>query len=101
MSKKTLTLPDESFNPPPAIMELEQAAEVYAEKRDNRMDWGRQEVIAKGDLLRLMIKHGLKEYTSQDESITINFDVEETIKVKVAKKKPAVAPEPETEGEPV
>lgn len=103
MSKKTLTLPDESFNKPDAIPELEDAAERYAEYRDARMASGTQERGAKLELLGLMSKHKLETYTSADGDLTIIFDVNEAVKVRQNRKKtepiPPVTPEPENEGE--
>lgn len=71
----------EGFDPPPAIMEIQEAATCYAQYRDERIEVGRQEKNLKTQLTALMEQHGLTEY--KRGGITITFEVEKKLKVRV------------------
>ena len=71
----------DGFERPAAIPEIEAAAELYADKRDTRMELLREEVILKNNLLGLMHAHGRLEYAFGDT--TIEIDTKEKIKVRV------------------
>jgi hypothetical protein len=65
------------------IKEIDQAAEVYVELRDQRMATLHEEIEAKATLMDLMNKHSLKAYGY--ENISVIIEAEEKIKVKRAK----------------
>lgn len=63
------------------IASVHKAAIDYAEKRDNRMAWGEQEVEAKKKLIELMHKHDIKTYVVDE--VEIELKTEEKLKVRV------------------
>jgi len=78
---KTLTLPDESFQGPPAIAEIEDLAEEYAAKRDERMEALTEEKKLKTRLVGMMEFHNLTEYNR--DGILITFEIDKKLKVKI------------------
>lgn len=67
-----------------AIKPLEEAAEAYADIRDQRMELGRSETELKSKLLTLMKKHGKSTYHRNGITIDIVSEAE-TVKVRVKK----------------
>lgn len=74
---------------PPRIQELDEAAELYKEGRDERMAASETEVRLKKELIELMHKHDLKQYdipgSDPPEEIVLTI-VEEGVKVRKKKK---------------
>jgi hypothetical protein len=68
----------------PKIDVLHGIAEEYAEKRDERMRIGKQEVELKGKILDLMKAHKRTHYHYQDIDVTIITE-KEKVRVKIAK----------------
>lgn len=69
------------------IEEIEKAAELYVEARDERMELTKIERTRKADLMKAMLDHGQKEYHFEDTEGTRRVveivSKEETVKVKV------------------
>lgn len=64
------------------IAAIDEAAEDYAAKRDERMELTTLEVDAKEKLLGLMKKHGVEIYRLDDERVAMIEHEVETVKVK-------------------
>ena len=79
-----------------AIKPLEDAAEAYAEIRDERIDLNKQEVALKTRLLKLMHDHGKTVYHRGGVTIQIVAE-EETVKVRIRKADEAGAAESASE----
>jgi len=88
--------PTQEFLPgaePPKIAELDEAARVYVDIRNDRMQLTEQEIEARGVLLGLMIYHKLKLYrvaAGREPLVVTIFDGEP--KVKVRKEAPPAGP---------
>ena len=68
------------------IKELNEAAEAYADVRDERQALTRKEVESKGTLLDLMHKKKMSDYVSPGGTIEIHVIVEkEKVRVKIKK----------------
>lgn len=68
-----------------AIQPLQEAAQEYAEIRDERMALGERESTLKTKVIGLMHEHGKTRYAY--DGVTITLAAEETVKVKVKKPK--------------
>ena len=69
---------------PETIAEIEQAADSFRRLRDERMELTRDEVQAQENLLRVMKKHGRREYRYEDGSTRFLVEIVESAeKVKV------------------
>jgi hypothetical protein len=62
--------------------DVDEAADEYAEIRDERMEWTKKEVAAKAKLTDLMKKYEIEEYENDDLIVTFEADVIEKVKVK-------------------
>ena len=70
----------------PSIPELTEAAEKYADARDDRMAHGRVEKERKTALIALMHKHELETYQDNDRDPPVSVELvkgDEKVKVKI------------------
>ena len=63
-------MPDPSFHPP-SHKDIDKLAEVYVEKRNERMEATTQESEAMEALLNVMAKHELQEYRIPDTNLVV------------------------------
>lgn len=71
---------------PPSIAEIDEAMEVYVDKRDSRMEMLQSELEAKAHLQVVMEKHGQKNYRNTEGDRTCIIEAgEPTLKVKKEK----------------
>jgi hypothetical protein len=78
------------------IKEIEDAAQDYAEVRDNRMKLTLKEAELKEELHAAMKKHKKAKYFRAGIEVEV-VSVEETVKVRIAKKEDKKAKKPEKE----
>lgn len=64
-------MPDESFASGKKHPDIEKAAELYAEHRDERIAAGKLESEAHEALLKKMAEHGCQEYRFPDENLVV------------------------------
>lgn len=72
---------------PGTIREIEEAADMYCDLRDERLQWGVKEKEAKTHLIEMMKKHGLTNYPYDGRLVQFQAAMDEEVKVKDVKKK--------------
>lgn len=71
----------------PSIPEVEEAADMYCDLRDERIKWGVKEKEAKTHLIEMMKKHNLANYPYDGRLVQFQAAMDEEVKVKDVKKK--------------